>query len=201
MWKMMRCDLCDKDVASSGWKNHLEAHKRDKPCGFCGKMVGGRKKFCNSSCANSHHHNRKGTGRPLGFCKCGNQLLERHSRFCSKECWARDEHLVFIKQWLKGDVSGEKGKGCVSTHIRKWLFNRSGGKCEAYLDNGARCGWSRINPKTGNVPLTVHHKDGNSDNNRPENLELICPCCHSVTLNYGMLNRGRGRKKRRKMGT
>ena len=43
--------------------------------------------------------------------------------------------------------------------------------------------------------LQVNHIDGNYKNNREENLELLCPNCHSLTPNYRSLNRGKGRKR------
>lgn len=49
-------------------------------------------------------------------------------------------------------------------------------KCE-------RCGLSEWlgNP----IPLQLHHKDGVHNNNRLENLELLCPNCHTLTDNFG----------------
>ena len=38
---------------------------------------------------------------------------------------------------------------------------------------------------TNKVPLQVNQIDGNALNHRPENLELICPNCHSLTETYG----------------
>jgi 5-methylcytosine-specific restriction endonuclease McrA len=49
---------------------------------------------------------------------------------------------------------------------------------------------------TGLIPLTVNHIDGNSENHRPENLELLCGGCHTLTPNYGRLNQGKGRRQR-----
>ena len=40
------------------------------------------------------------------------------------------------------------------------------------------------------IPLELHHKDGDRTNNTLENLELLCPNCHSLTDNY------RGSKKK-----
>ena len=34
------------------------------------------------------------------------------------------------------------------------------------------------------IPLEVHHKDGNKNNNEIDNLELLCPNCHALTDNY-----------------
>jgi 5-methylcytosine-specific restriction endonuclease McrA len=45
--------------------------------------------------------------------------------------------------------------------------------------------------------LQLEHKDGNSENNKPENLCLLCPNCHSQTPTYGAKNKGNGRHYRR----
>jgi len=34
------------------------------------------------------------------------------------------------------------------------------------------------------IPLELHHKDGNRFNNNLDNLELLCPNCHSLTPNH-----------------
>lgn len=41
------------------------------------------------------------------------------------------------------------------------------------------------------IPLELHHKDGNNENNNLENLELLCPNCHSFTDTY----RGKNQKR------
>ncbi|HEY86071.1 MAG TPA: HNH endonuclease [Chloroflexi bacterium] len=40
------------------------------------------------------------------------------------------------------------------------------------------------------IPLEFHHKDGDRTNNTLQNIELLCPNCHSMTDNY------RGSKKK-----
>ena len=38
------------------------------------------------------------------------------------------------------------------------------------------------------IPLELHHKDGNKENNSIENLELLCPNCHVFTDTYKTKN-------------
>ena len=175
-----------------------ESVEHNEYCLFCGKLLVGTKKFCNRKCSNSHHHNRFGTGKGLGVCKCGKPLHERHSKFCSRECFLKESQDLYIVDWLAGKESGERKPDGISNKVRRWLMQRAENKCEATLDDGTRCGWARINSKTGKTPLTIHHKDGDAKNNRPENLQVICPCCHALTSNYGSLNNGHGRKCRKK---
>lgn len=43
------------------------------------------------------------------------------------------------------------------------------------------------------IPLELHHKDGDCENNKIENIEILCPNCHALTPNY----RGKARKEKR----
>lgn len=76
-------------------------------------------------------------------------------------------------------------KDCVKSHTLKIKLIRDGlkeEKCE-------RCGlttWLSVD-----IPLELHHKDGNHYNNELDNLELLCPNCHALEPN----NSGKGVKK------
>lgn len=101
---------------------------------------------------------------------------------------AKKRYDEFIIRWKKGEESGFKGKTSTSRHIRRYLFERANNKCEV-------CGWDSVNKTTGKIPLEINHKDGNFRNNKEENLELLCPNCHSLTSNFRSLNKnGRPRK-------
>lgn len=41
------------------------------------------------------------------------------------------------------------------------------------------------------LPLELHHKDGNHYNNELSNLEILCPNCHSVQEGNAGKNRGK----------
>ena len=67
-----------------------------------------------------------------------------------------------------------------------------------------KCGWDEVHPVTGKVPLELNHIDGDWRNGTLENLEVICPNCHSLTPNFRALNRrladrGPGAKGQRKV--
>ena len=83
------------------------------------------------------------------------------------------------------------GKYAISHHIRRFLREKYNNKC-------SKCGWGEINPHTNNVPLEIHHKDGDYTNNDENNLDLLCPNCHALTPTYKAANRGNGRKDRQK---
>lgn len=63
------------------------------------------------------------------------------------------------------------------------LIESRGNKCED-------CGLFDWRNKP--IALEVHHLDGDSSNNKSENLRLLCPNCHSQTDNF----RFKGRKKK-----
>lgn len=45
------------------------------------------------------------------------------------------------------------------------------------------CGWSQKS-SDGRLPLELHHIDGDSHNNCLDNLQILCPNCHSLKPNY-----------------
>jgi hypothetical protein len=123
--------------------------------------------------------------RPL--CKvCSKEVNFAQSLYCSRVCRYEQEYQSWIAKWLAGEKSGLRGGVAVSQHIRKYL-KRTQGECCAI------CGWAEVNPHTGSIPLHLDHKDGNWENNRPNNVWLICPNDHALTSTYGSLNKGHGR--------
>ena len=61
---------------------------------------------------------------------------------------------------------------------------------EGYMeDKCCRCGWHEKLPGAKYSPCELHHKDGDSSNHSFDNLEIICPNCHSLTPTYRARNK------------
>ena len=69
------------------------------------------------------------------------------------------------------------------------------GRLEGMTFEGVVCKGKNVSPGRPQVPLTINHKDGDWRNSVEDNLEVLCPNCHSLTPTYGALNMGNGRPR------
>lgn len=121
---------------------------------------------------------------------CGKTLVKGQNKYCSNKCQKDFEYKQYIQRWKNGLETGLIGQYGISSHIRRYLLEKYNNKCQ-------KCGWGEQNIYTNSIPLEVHHKDGDYRNNQEDNLELLCPNCHSLTENYKSANR-KGREGREK---
>lgn len=127
-------------------------------------------------------------------CKCCGKSISPRKRnparpivYCSARCQNDWQNAKKIKDWKAGRYNGTRGEQLqLSQTIRNYILEQRGHKCN-------RCGWKKVNPSTGRVPVQVHHVDGNAMNTKEKNLEVLCPNCHALTPNWGAGNRGQGR--------
>lgn len=138
-----------------------------------------------TSCGHSKQKKEK-------YClNCG-QALKKQEKFCNTKCQIDFQNKLYLEDWKKGNNSGLKGNGAnikISDIVRNYLLEKANYKCE-------KCGWGEINPITNKIPLEIHHLDGDKTNNQEENLQILCPNCHSLTGNYKFLNSKKYKKEK-----
>lgn len=170
-----------------------EYYKNPKLCRECNLAISYKTRkniFCSSSCSGIYN-NRKRVKKQRYCGNCGNILKKNARNYCSLKCLYDYKRNEKIEKWKKEEWNGSKENGEISSIIRNYLLKEANYTCE-------QCDWDKINPKSGLPTVTIHHKDGSYKNNRPENLQVLCPGCHSLTDTYGSNNRGNGREYRYK---
>ncbi len=120
---------------------------------------------------------------------CSKETARVGYTYCSNLCQRGYEYQEYIKNWKNGKESGLRNTGVVCNHVKKYLRRK-------YNDRCSLCKWSKVNIKTGLVPLVADHIDGDWRNNREENLRLICPNCDALSPTFAALNKGSGREGR-----
>ena len=122
------------------------------------------------------------------------QWIDEHQpkAFICKQLQCKPETLNSYLKQMNIEYSGNQGqKGirtdpkyktaeeyiqgtCVKSHILKEKLFKDGLKEK-------RCELCQISVWQGvELPLELHHKDGNHFNNHFDNLQILCPNCHSI---------------------
>ncbi len=196
----MKCEFCKNEIEGTGKKYcSLSCANRGRPkkglktieksCQLCdGSFIvtskDTRKIYCSRSCsAKANNLGKARHGQAWGKCQgCEEKASPSGSGYCSIAC--RQNHE--IHRWIVGELDGSC-KYTYASYVKRYLENRSQLICE--MDG---CTESRKR-QNGSHILQVDHIDGDWQNNRPENLRLICPSCHCLTDNWGAANMGNGR--------
>lgn len=169
--------------------SRIEYEKNPKRCKYCNEIIPYEKRqndFCDRSCAASYNNLgivRNGTSLPEhSYClNCGKEIT-RGNKYCDNTCRAEYERKEYIRRWKAGEESGTIADDNIATAVKYYLREKYDNSCQ-------KCGWHEVNPYTGLVPLQIHHIDGDCKNNKEENLQLLCPNCHSLTENFGSRNK------------
>lgn len=164
-------------------------------CLFCNKPIEyylrNKNKFCSHSCSALYNNLKK--LKKQKFCiNCNKPCKKNADKYCSKICQHKFNNQKKLEDWRKEKWDGlGETKKYLSEVIKNYLLEKYNNSCK-------NCGWNKINEFTKKVPLNIHHKDGNYRNNKEDNLEVLCPNCHSLTETWGGRNKGKGREYRYK---
>jgi hypothetical protein len=116
---------------------------------------------------------------------CSKEVIKRNNKYCNSICQISHVKNIIHEKIENGDTT------LYEKTYKNYLISKFGNKC-------MECGWDKVHPITNKVPIQLEHIDGDSTNNSIENLKLLCPNCHSLTPTYGALNKGNGRKNRKR---
>jgi predicted nucleic acid-binding Zn ribbon protein len=166
-------------------RSQEEYYNNPKKCLTCSEIIPYEKKtenkFCNSSCSAIFSNLKRKKKKTC--LECENKINKGSTKYCSLKCQQTYHFNQRLSDWVNGDYSTKS-----RNFFRRYLTETHGYKCSC-------CSISQWNGKS--IVLEIDHIDGNSENNRPENLRFICPNCHSQTDTYKARNIGKGRHYRR----
>lgn len=163
-------EYIDKDTSD---KNRLFV---DFECDNCRSVHKKQKRFmngnnfCSHNCMGEHKKLKYSTKYDCSFCK--KEIFRNPSKqqacksglfFCSKHC--RNEAQK-IKHGITDIWPSHYGTSNGLSSYRDWALDEFPHKCN-------NCGYDKYLKL-----LHVHHIDENRENNKLENLELLCPTCH-----------------------
>lgn len=198
---MRSCNYCGAETPnpkycsiSCGAKNQTRPKLvREVDCQNCGKAFSNvgdpHRKFCTKSCAatfNNSKFPKKSTAKEDTPCLyCGSPARKS---YCSLPCFHNHKRDQKVALWLE---SGEICKSGVvpKQSIRRYIHEAQHGVCDL----------CSIGPEWNGRTFSfiLDHIDGDSSNNKRENLRLICPNCDATLDTYKSKNRGSGRHYRR----
>ena len=139
----------------------------------------GSGRFCSKPCANSRTANRAEINKKIAASLAG--------RPTNAPCTLTAEHCragalkgaITKKTNLQKFLMESAWEDIVKVH-QKRIFRRVMAK-----DQEGRCiSCNQYEWMGFPIPLEVHHKDGNNKNDARDNVELICPNCHTFTTTY-----------------
>lgn len=142
----------------------------------------GSGRFCSRSCSNSRIRTDEIKRKISDTLKDTMHLR----RWPSKDSWSEERRENFKKAIEK----------CKETWLTKLMtkdfakLGHDSASKRVKLEQNGRCNKCGIDEWLGEkITLELEHKDGNNSNNSRENLEALCPNCHSQTSTW------RGRNK------
>lgn len=146
----------NKVAEEIGFDFNWYKEKKKRYCLECGKeLCNGQKKFCSSSCAASFNNRNRVLSTETKE-KISLKLRTNVITNRERKGSGYKRNYYTFKERLFRD--GIKERKCEKCGITEWMGEK--------------------------IVLQVHHIDGNNQNNAIENIQILCPNCHSQTDNF-----------------
>lgn len=208
MVSMTICEYCTSENKRDGrfcsqscaakWGRSLKPRiQHYETCLKCGISFAKRyptepRKFCSKPCSTSYANTiAPKRSRASGIYECLNcsKRLVNNRAYCSRKCFQEARLEKKIESWLELGDFGNGEKTSVPLYARTYILQQQKGVCEICF----------IPPVWLGHPLTfvADHIDGDSTNNKRDNLRLICPNCDGQLPTFCGKNLGKGRAYRR----
>lgn len=107
--------------------------------------------------------------------------------YCSNACQFLARQAVLVEAWLstgQANIAGNR-----THYVRRYLLAQQEHRCALCASQQYWQGEPLV--------FVLDHIDGDAENNRRENLRMVCPHCDSQLPTYKSRNRGKGRHARR----
>jgi Zn finger protein HypA/HybF involved in hydrogenase expression len=154
-------------------------------CKKCGKEfepVKGLVNYCSLECRNSRSWSEEDKNKKSESAKNSIKLKEQLKTLRTEEVYNK-----ITETRKKNHI-----KKIINTNFEDLSFNSL--RFRILYEQENKCNKCGLDEWLGyKFVLELEHKDGNNKNNNRDNLEMICPNCHSLTETW----RGRNKKERR----
>ena len=155
-----------------------------KTCPKCNTLHEKSGKYCCRSCANSRvfteEAKEKKRNKSLTFWSQFDDAGRKEHHKEKMKLYDFDAHQKKVQEANRKREWSKSYEEMSHTSVRKRLLHERNHTCE-------ECG---IRNEYNGKPLSLEldHKDGNSKNNKIENLRILCPNCHSQTPTHRSKN-------------
>ena len=196
--KHYRNPFCNSSCAASYNNNIARAPKRQKEGEFRSCLNCGEEIYISKA--------------DIEKTKKGITTVRSNGKFCSNQCQGDHNWEIKKDQIRTNGIESLNHKGVHKTQTYDRILKALTIDDNPHGETGRacwHCGWEEENLFTkkggkgrnsrfqSNIPTQLNHIDGDPLNNKLDNLEIVCPNCHSLGEYYGSRGKGgRGRKNR-----
>lgn len=142
--------------------------KNCKKCNGEFEPVKGLKNYCSQKCANTRIHSEE-TRKKIS------ESLKKSEKF-----YISERKKVIDREVLREQMKEQRKQQLLSADLS--TLKHEGRRSRIMLEQNYCCNKCKLSEWLGQpIMLELEHKDGNNKNNIRENLEALCPNCHSQT--------------------